>query len=101
MFTNIDEAAKGMVEFCEQDGKKRSVVLILSEQENEEDVSTVVSINGTSGLVKGSIATALAKNSDLRGLVMDAFASSIAKIIIRGVVPEDAKEETKESKEEK
>lgn len=100
MFNNIDEAAKAIVDFCEQDENKRSAILILSEQTSEEDVSTVVVVNGKSGMLKGSMATSLAKNADLRGLFMEGLSRSIARVIVSGVENKETESEHK-SEEEK
>ena len=99
MFNTFDEAARALVDFCEQD-KKKSCIVILSEQTSEEDVQTIVAVNGTGGLLKGSIACALAKNKRLRSLFMDGVTRSIFRLITEGEATDDPEEAEPANNEE-
>lgn len=97
MFNNIDEAARSIVDFCEQNKDKRSCIVILSEQTSEEDVSTIVAVTGKGGMLKGAISTALCKNKDLRSLMMGGFTHSFLRMMMEGEVKENPEEGTQEA----
>lgn len=100
MFTNIEEAARTIVEFSEQNHEKRSVIVILSEETPDDKVQTIVGVSGKGGQLKGSIASALAQDKKLRNLFLEGVSRSLAHLIIDGETKGE-ESETKESKEEK